>query len=170
MPFKKFKASRVDYPGNTWIGPSGTLYYDEDDGHIRLANGSTPGGIIIVPDIVSGYGNLYVNDINSSNVVVRGNLTVQGTTTTINNITANNTQTFTGNLSVTGYATFSGNTTFNGTLVETGNLYVTGPATFTGNAGFPEILHPWVLILVSLISITILYIAHYPQLILTLEL
>jgi len=128
MTIQKLFTSRVkNTNGNTYVGETGRLFYDEQDGDFRLSDGHTPGGTIIFPDLVFGHGNISVY-----NALINGNLTVHGNTYTLNNINVNNISTTTNALSVTGNASFTGNTFFYGPVTDVGNLLVTGTATFTG--------------------------------------
>jgi hypothetical protein len=47
MPIKKIWGSRVLTTGSTYVAESGLLFYDENDGELRLGNGVTPGGLAI---------------------------------------------------------------------------------------------------------------------------
>lgn len=73
---KKIKAglSKIDYA--QFVGESGTLFYDEDNGTLRISDGSTPGG-------------QPVNLIGDFNDIAIGNITVDGTTIKPNVANAN---------------------------------------------------------------------------------
>lgn len=47
MAIRKFRAGQSSYSADTYVGTRGTLFYDEDDGELRLSNGVTPGGVAI---------------------------------------------------------------------------------------------------------------------------
>jgi len=130
MSIQKLFTSRVkNTNGNTFVGEAGRIFYDEQDGDFRLSDGHTPGGLLLVPDIVFGHGNLSIY-----NLLVNGNLSVKGNTYTYNQVNVNNISTTTNALSVTGNASFTGNTFFFGPITDVGNLVVTGTSTFTGIA------------------------------------
>lgn len=117
---RKLRAGRVSFPANIWVGEQGTLFYDEEDGELRIANGVTPGGIYVrTLDLQSN-----IADLKVQNVYIDGNLLVRGNTQVINNIINNNQQTFTGNLDVTGTATFTGNSIFSGNIFATGYVSI----------------------------------------------
>lgn len=134
MAFKKIKASRVNFPAESWVDEEGTLFYDVETGDLRISDGTTPGGKMLHPDLINGFGNISVG-----NVAVSGNLTVAGTTITENTFTANNQNTITGTLDVTGNSTFVGTTLFEGPMVVVGNISSLGtrtsdgPSIFNGN-------------------------------------
>jgi len=45
MPIQKIKSGRIiTVPVTEYIGQSGTIFYDEEIGELRLSNGITPGG------------------------------------------------------------------------------------------------------------------------------
>jgi hypothetical protein len=131
VSFKKIKASRVNYPANSWVGEYGTLFYDEDTGDFRIVDGEIPGGRILLPDLTSGNGNIWIG-----NIRVEGNLNVVGTTVTENTFTANNQNTITGTLDVTGNSTFVGETVFNGPTVFIGDMTSSGARVSNGTATF----------------------------------
>lgn len=135
MTIQKFFTSRVkNVNGNAYIGDTGRLFYDEANGDFRLSDGVTPGGILKMPDIATGHGNIWIY-----NATIDGNLYVNGNTYSYNYINVNNTSTTTNVLDVTGNASFTGNTLFYGPVTDIGNLVVTGTATFTSLA--PAITH-----------------------------
>lgn len=146
MSFRKFRAARVSTINATdYVGQHGDVFYSEDNGQFRVSDGVTPGGHIVMTtlDLTNSTANIFVN-----------NITVAGTTTTVNNIISNNQTTLTGVLEVTGNAVFNGNTITNGRLIlngpmdnigdntfignvtTTGHLHVTGPSEFTGDTVF----------------------------------
>lgn len=48
MPLQKILSGRVNKPASEFVGRNGLLFYDEDDGILRLGDGSTPGGTIVI--------------------------------------------------------------------------------------------------------------------------
>lgn len=79
----KVKASRVNnQSANTFVGQSGTMFYDASNGLLRFSDGSTPGGIPVAVALPPGtitFGNLIVNDTTikafqpNANVIVASN-------------------------------------------------------------------------------------------------
>jgi hypothetical protein len=47
MAFRKIEAGLVQSSVGNFIGKKGTIFYDNDNGVLRLSNGVTPGGVII---------------------------------------------------------------------------------------------------------------------------
>jgi hypothetical protein len=47
MAIRKFRSGQSSYPVETYIGTAGTLFWDEEDGELRLSDGVTPGGVAI---------------------------------------------------------------------------------------------------------------------------
>lgn len=64
---KKIKAGLVKTDYTTWVGEPGTLFYNEDNGTLRISDGVTPGGTA-------------VNLIGDFNDIAIGNITVDDTT------------------------------------------------------------------------------------------
>jgi len=140
---KIFSSRRPNIFGNAYVGEAGRPFFDENEKLLRVSDGHTPGGTVMVPNLLDGQANLNVF-----------NVTVQGNTTTVNNITSNNQTTLTGVLTVTGNAAFNGNTSITGNALFTGNTDFVGPvrifgtiyqigdrittgsSTFTGNSSF----------------------------------
>jgi len=44
MAIRKLKAGQQTYDADTYIGTHGTIFYDEDNGRMRISDGVTPGG------------------------------------------------------------------------------------------------------------------------------
>ena len=44
MAIRKLKAGQQTYDADTYIGTYGTIFYDEDNGRMRISDGVTPGG------------------------------------------------------------------------------------------------------------------------------
>lgn len=134
MSIRKFRAARVStVTANEHVGQFGDVFYDESTGQFRVSNGTTPGGTVVATalNLSNGTADVFLN-----------NLTVNGTSTTINNIVSNNETTVTGVLTVTGNASFTGNTiftgpsTFIGDVTEVGNLVIIGEAINNGPSIF----------------------------------
>lgn len=64
---KKIKAGLVKYDYTAFVGEKGTLFYNEDNGTLRISDGHTPGG-------------QPVNLIGDFNDIAIGNITIDGTT------------------------------------------------------------------------------------------
>ena len=47
MAIRKFRSGQMSYDASTYVGTAGTIFYDEDDGDLRLSDGVTPGGVNI---------------------------------------------------------------------------------------------------------------------------
>lgn len=128
MSIRKFRAGRVStITANQYVGQRGDVFYDESTGQFRVSNGTTPGGTVVATalNLANGTADIFVN-----------NVTVNGTSTTINNIVSNNETTVTGVLTVTGNASFIGNTEFTGNTIFVGPIINTGPRTSLGDTTF----------------------------------
>lgn len=44
MAIRKFRAGQTSYSADTYVGTYGTVFYDEDNGRMRISDGVTPGG------------------------------------------------------------------------------------------------------------------------------
>lgn len=44
MAIRKFRAGQSSYAAETYVGTYGTIFYDEDNGRMRISDGVTPGG------------------------------------------------------------------------------------------------------------------------------
>lgn len=44
MSIRKLRAGQSSYSANTYVGTYGTIFYDEDNGRMRISDGVTPGG------------------------------------------------------------------------------------------------------------------------------
>jgi len=55
MAFRKIEAGLVQSSVNNFIGKKGTIFYDNDDGALRLSDGQTPGGNLLIggQDLIS---------------------------------------------------------------------------------------------------------------------
>jgi hypothetical protein len=47
MAIRKFRTGQMSYNALTYVGTAGTLFYDEDNGALRISDGVTPGGSLI---------------------------------------------------------------------------------------------------------------------------
>ena len=47
MTVKKIKAGFVNVDATTFVGESGTIFYDHDTGILRISDGHTPGGQLV---------------------------------------------------------------------------------------------------------------------------
>ena len=57
MPIQKIKSGRIiTVQSNTFVGEKGQLFYDEDLGDLRLSDGVTPGGRILIGNGAGGSG------------------------------------------------------------------------------------------------------------------
>ncbi len=78
MAFRKIDASLVQSSVDNFIGKRGTLFFDVEDGALRLSDGFTPGG-----NLVSSGGSGYT--LPTASTTTKGGVKVDGTTITINN-------------------------------------------------------------------------------------
>jgi len=53
MAIRKFRTGQMSYNALTYVGTAGTLFYDEDNGALRISDGVTPGGSLISYPIAS---------------------------------------------------------------------------------------------------------------------
>ena len=53
MAIRKFRTGQMSYNALTYVGTAGTLFYDEDNGALRISNGVTPGGSLISYPVAS---------------------------------------------------------------------------------------------------------------------
>jgi hypothetical protein len=79
MAFRKIEAGLVQSSVDNFIGKKGTIFYDNDDGALRLSDGQTPGGNLLS----GGAGGDYV--LPTATTTTKGGVKVDGTTITINN-------------------------------------------------------------------------------------
>jgi hypothetical protein len=79
MAFRKIEAGLVQSSVDNFIGKKGTIFYDNDDGALRLSDGVTPGGNLLS----GGAGGDYV--LPTASTTVKGGVKVDGTTITISN-------------------------------------------------------------------------------------
>ena len=79
MAFRKIKAGLVHVDVEQFIGEKGTIFYDNDDGALRLSDGVTPGGNLLS----SGAGGDYT--LPTASTTTKGGVKVDGTTIAITN-------------------------------------------------------------------------------------
>jgi hypothetical protein len=53
MAIRKFRTGQMSYNALTYVGTAGTLFYDEDNGALRISDGVTPGGSLISYPVAS---------------------------------------------------------------------------------------------------------------------
>jgi hypothetical protein len=53
MAIRKFRTGQMSYAVGTYVGTAGTLFYDEDNGALRISDGVTPGGSLISYPVAS---------------------------------------------------------------------------------------------------------------------
>ena len=78
MAFRKIQSGLVQGSVDNFIGKKGTIFYDNDDGSLRISDGSTPGGSVIGAG-AGGY------TLPTASTTTKGGVKVDGTTITINN-------------------------------------------------------------------------------------
>ena len=78
MAFRKIQAGLVQGSVDNFIGKKGTIFYDNDDGSLRISDGSTPGG-----SVIGAGGGGYT--LPTASTTTKGGVKVDGTTITINN-------------------------------------------------------------------------------------
>lgn len=82
MSIQKIKAGRVTQViADEWVGPYGTLFYNEDLGDLRVGDGVTPGGILL--SFGGGDGGNY--SLPTATTTVKGGVKIDGTTIAITN-------------------------------------------------------------------------------------
>ena len=82
MSIQKIKAGRVtQVVADEWVGPYGTLFYNEDLGDLRVGDGVTPGGILL--SFGGGEGGNY--SLPTATTTVKGGVKIDGTTIAITN-------------------------------------------------------------------------------------
>ena len=82
MSIQKIKAGRVtQVVADEWVGPYGTLFYNEDLGDLRVGDGVTPGGILLA--FGGGEGGNY--SLPTATTTVKGGIKIDGTTIAITN-------------------------------------------------------------------------------------
>ena len=82
MSIQKIKAGRVtQVVADEWVGPYGTLFYNEDLGDLRVGDGVTPGGILLA--FGGGEGGTYT--LPTATTTVKGGVKIDGTTIAITN-------------------------------------------------------------------------------------
>ena len=127
MSIKKFRAGRVStVTAETWVGEHGTIFYDENTGILRLADGVTPGGhaIAFYNQPLNTTDNVQFANLTVSNEIV-GNVSAQ--TITVANITSlNGTVNIYGNNNVYGQTTRYGNANTLGDAAFAGNVRISG--------------------------------------------
>jgi hypothetical protein len=79
MAFRKIEAGLVQSSVDNFIGKKGTIFYDNDDGALRLSDGQTPGGNLLS----GGAGGDYV--LPTASTTVKGGVKIDGTTIAITN-------------------------------------------------------------------------------------
>jgi hypothetical protein len=83
MPIQKIKSGRVNYPDvEAFIGDNGVIFFDENDGALRLGDGVTPGGI---PLSVGGGGDGSGYILPTATTTRLGGVKIDGSTIQINN-------------------------------------------------------------------------------------
>lgn len=80
MAFRKIEAGLVQSSVDNFIGRKGTIFYDNDDGILRLSDGVTPGG-----NLVNGGGSGGDYTLPTASTTTKGGVKVDGTTITISN-------------------------------------------------------------------------------------
>jgi hypothetical protein len=80
MAFRKIEAGLVHGSVDDFIGKKGTIFYDNDDGTLRLSDGVTPGGNVIS----SGSGGSNYT-LPTATTTVKGGVKIDGTTIAISN-------------------------------------------------------------------------------------
>ena len=82
MTIQKIKSGRVtSIDADTFVGPPGTLFFNEDQGDLRLGDGVTPGGIPL--SFGGEAGGNYV--LPTATTTVKGGVKIDGTTIAITN-------------------------------------------------------------------------------------
>jgi hypothetical protein len=79
MAFRKIEAGLVQSSVDNFIGKKGTIFYDNDDGALRLSDGQTPGGNLLS----GGAGGDYT--LPTASTTVKGGVKIDGSTITIAN-------------------------------------------------------------------------------------
>ena len=79
MAFRKIEAGLVQSSIDNFIGKKGTIFYDNDDGALRLSDGQTPGGNLLS----GGAGGDYA--LPTASTTVKGGVKIDGSTITIAN-------------------------------------------------------------------------------------
>lgn len=78
MAFRKIKAGLVNADVGQFVGETGNLFFDTNDGALRLSDGVTPGG-----NLISSGGSGYT--LPTASTTTKGGVKVDGTTITISN-------------------------------------------------------------------------------------
>jgi hypothetical protein len=76
---RKVRAGLVKIDSSVFVGEDGDIFFDIDDGSLRLSNGSTPGGITIAAGIDGSY------SPPTASTTTKGVVKIDGTTIDINN-------------------------------------------------------------------------------------
>ncbi len=159
----KIQAGRVLVDARYWVGPSGTIFYDEVTGQLRIGDGVTPGGRILSFDVtkidtnivpvtgdtytigtdVKPFKTLYLS---SSTFVVGGqaitvypdgNISVAGKMVgTGYTGSASFVPGYTGSRAYTGSAGYTGSQSYTGSSGYTGSIGYTGSEGYTGSIGY----------------------------------
>jgi hypothetical protein len=83
MTIQKIKAGRVtQVEADEWVGPHGTLFYNEDLGDLRVGDGVTPGGILLA---FGGTGDGGTYTLPTATTTTKGGVKIDGSTITIAN-------------------------------------------------------------------------------------
>jgi hypothetical protein len=124
MPIYKIQAGRIiTVESSTWVGPEGTIWYDEILGDLRIGDGYTPGGRLISTSVAIGYTG------SQGNTGTQGIIGFTGSTGTQGPIG------FTGSTGTQGLIGYTGSTGTQGLIGYTGSTGTQGLIGFTGSTG-----------------------------------